>query len=222
MNSHTGEINKRSILIVDDHPIMREGISQIINNQSDLYVISEAESGHEALKVLSEVKPDLAIIDISLKGMNGLELTKEITRNFKGIPILILSMHPEKFYAERAIKSGAMGYLQKHEPSSMVIEAIHKILSGKIYLSTEMSEKMLNKFAGNKNKNNNSPIEQLSDREFEAFRYIAKGLKPHQIADELFVSVKTIETYYSRIKKKLNLKSASELRQFAIDFFHTK
>ena len=114
---------KKSILIVDDHPIMREGITQIINNQNDLFVIAEAESGQEALKILSKIKPDLAIVDISLKGMNGLELTKEINRNFNDIPILILSMHPEKFYAERAIKAGAMGYLQKHEPSTTVVEA---------------------------------------------------------------------------------------------------
>ncbi len=213
---------KKSILIVDDHPIMREGISQIINNQNNLYVIAEAESGPEALKKLSEISPDLAVIDISLSGMNGLELTREIRKKFKDIPILILSMHPEKFYAERAIKSGAMGYLQKHEPSSLVIEAIKKILSGKIYLSSEMSEKMLKQFSGNTDNTDNSPIEKLSDREFEAFRYIAKGLKPHQIADKLFVSVKTIETYYSRIKRKLNLNTASELRQFAIDFFQTQ
>jgi len=210
---------KKSILIVDDHPIMREGISQIINSQNDLSVIAEAESGHEALKILSDVLPDLAVIDISLKGMNGLELTKEIAKNFKHIPILILSMHPEKFYAERAIKSGAKGYLQKHEPSSKVIEAIRKILSGKMYLSPEISEKMLTQFSANPGNVNTPALEKLSDREFEAFRCIAKGLKPHQIADELFVSVKTVETYYSRIKKKLNLNSASELRQFAINFF---
>ena len=211
---------KSSVLIVDDHPIMREGISQIINSQPDMYVIAEAENGPEALKILSGIKPDLAVIDISLSGMNGLELTKEIAKNFNNIPILILSMHPEKFYAERAITSGAMGYLQKHEPSSHVIDAIRRILSGKMYLSQEISEKMLNRFSGNKHDIINSPVEKLSDREFEAFRFISKGLKPHQIADELFVSVKTVETYYSRIKKKLNLNSASELRQFAINFFH--
>lgn len=213
---------KKSVIIVDDHPIMREGISQIINNQKDLYVIAEAESGQDALKILSELKPDIAVIDISLKGMNGIELTREISKNFRDIPILILSMHPEKFYAERAVKSGAMGYLQKHEPSSKIVEAIRKILSGKIYLSAEISEKMLTQFSGNISKVNDLTIEKLSDREFEAFRLIAKGLKPHQIADELFVSVKTIETYYSRIKKKLNLKNASELRQFAINFFQNQ
>lgn len=212
---------KKSILIIDDHPIMREGISQIINNQSDLYVIDEAESGPEALKKLSEISPDLAVIDISLKGMNGLELTKEIRKKFKNLPILILSMHPEKFYAERAIKSGAMGYIQKHEPSFKVIEAIRKIISGKMYLSEDISEKMLSQFGRTSNPDHMT-IEKLSDREFEAFRLIAKGLKPHQIADELFVSVKTIETYYSRIKKKLNLNTASELRQFAINFFQNQ
>ncbi len=213
---------KKSILIVDDHPIMREGITQIINNQNDLSVIAEAESGQEALNILSKIRPDLAIIDISLKGMNGIELTKEINRNFNAIPILILSMHPEKFYAERAIKAGAMGYLQKHEPSTTVLEAIRKVISGKIYLSAEISEKMLIQLSGNLSKTTQSQIEKLSDREFEAFRLIGKGLKPHQIADELFLSVKTIETYYSRIKKKINLKNASELRQFAINFFRNQ
>ncbi|MEN8154495.1 MAG: response regulator transcription factor [Acidobacteriota bacterium] len=211
-----------NILIVDDHPIMREGISQIINHQKDFTVIAEAESGPEALNILSEISPDIAIVDISLKGMSGLELTKEIKRRYNTIPVLILSMHPENFYAERSIKAGAFGYIQKNEPSEKVLNAIRKVLAGKIYLSETMSEKMLFQLTGKKENNTTSLVEKLSDREFEAFRLIGEGLKPHQIAEKLFVSVKTIETYYSRIKKKLNLKNASELRQFAINWFREK
>ena len=216
---HLMKQKKKTILIVDDHPIMREGICQIINNQNDLEVIAQAESSLEALRILKELDPDMAIVDISLKGMNGLELTREIIKYKGHMPILILSMHPETFYAERAIKAGAMGYIQKHEPSAKLIKAIRKILSGKIHLSPEISQKLLLQISASPVKGQRTVTDSLSDREFEAFRFIGRGMKPRQIADELFVSVKTVETYYSRIKRKLNLGSASELREFAINYF---
>jgi len=212
------EKKKYSIFIVDDHPMMRDGISQVINQQPDLEVIAEASSGPEALDKLSDISPEIALVDISLKGMNGIELTREIRKRFKNLPVLILSMHPEKYYAERAVKAGAKGYIMKHETSDKVLKAIRRVLEGKFYLSEDISEKIISRMSGNISQSGTS-VDKLSNREFEAFRYVGSGLKPQQIAEKLFVSVKTVETYYSRIKEKLSLKSASELRQFAVNWF---
>lgn len=212
--------NKYSIMIVDDHPIIREGISKIINQQPDLEVRSEASSAREAMTKLREVIPDLAIIDVSLKDSTGIELIEEIKSTFSDFPILVLSMHSESLYAERALRAGARGYIMKHEPAEKVIKAIRQVLGGKIYLSREMSEKILDRLSGVKHSGADSLINSLSNRELEVFKLIGKGLKPHEIAEKLFLSVKTIETYYSRLKLKLNLKDASELRQAAIHWLH--
>ncbi len=212
------EKKKYSVFIVDDHPMMRDGISQVINQQPDLEVIAEASGGPEALDKLSDISPEIALVDISLKGMNGIELTREIRKRFKNLPVLILSMHPEKYYAERAVKAGAKGYIMKHETSDKVLKAIRRVLEGKFYLSEDISEKIISRMSGNISQSGTS-VDKLSNREFEAFRYVGSGLKPQQIAEKLFVSVKTVETYYSRIKEKLSLKSASELRQFAVNWF---
>jgi len=212
--------NKYSIMIVDDHPIIREGISKIINQQPDLDVRSEASSAREAMTKLREAIPDLAIIDVSLKNTTGIELIEEIKSTFSDFPILVLSMHSESLYAERALRAGARGYIMKHEPAEEVIKAIRQVLGGKIYLSQEMSEKILDRLSGVKHSGVDSLINSLSNRELEVFKLVGSGLKPHEIAEKLFLSVKTIETYYSRLKLKLNLKDASELRQAAIHWLH--
>lgn len=209
-----------SILLVDDHPIMRDGISQLITLQPDLEVCGEAGSASEALKFLQKNSPDLAIIDISLKDINGIELIKEIKTTNYQFPILVLSMHPETLYAERAIRAGAKGYIMKHEPAEKLLKAIRKVLKNKIYLSPEMSEALLDTLLSEKQETPGPAINRLSDRELEVFTLLGKGLKPKQIAEKLLLSTKTIETYSLRIKQKLNLKNSSQLIQTAIQHIH--
>ncbi len=207
-----------SILLVDDHPIMRDGISQLIALQPDLEVCGEAGSAMEALKFLRKQTPDLAIVDISLKDINGIELIKEIKAGPHNFPILVLSMHPETIYAERAVRAGARGYIMKHEPAEKLLQAIRRVLKGKIYLSAEMSESLLDMLLGEKQEDSGPSINRLSDRELEVFTLLGKGLKPKQIAEKLFLSIKTIETYSLRIKQKLNLKDSSQMLQAAIEW----
>lgn len=209
---------KYSILVVDDHPIIREGISKIINQQPDLEVIGEAVGGIDAMRFLKETMPDMAIIDISLKDSSGIDLIKEIKLKIGPLPVLVLSMHPETLYAERVLRVGARGYIMKHEPPEKIINAIRRILQGKIYLSPEISEKILDGLTGAKQDGSMFSMNSLSDRELEVFQLIGQGFKPHQIAEKLFLSVKTVETYVSRLKKKLNVESASELRILAINW----
>lgn len=209
---------KFSILVVDDHPIIREGISKIINQQPDLEVIGEAVGGVDAMQFLKNRMPDLAIIDISLKESSGIDLIKEIKIKIGSLPILVLSMHPETIYAERVLRIGARGYIMKHEPPEKIINAIRRILQGKIYLSPEIAEKILGGLTGMKQDEHSVPITNLSDRELEVFQLIGQGFKPHQIAEKLYLSVKTVETYTSRLKKKLNVETASELRILAINW----
>lgn len=211
-----------SILLVDDHPIMRDGISQLIALQPDLEVCGEAGSARDALKFLQNKTPDLAIVDISLKDINGIELIKEIKSGSHHFPILVLSMHPETLYAERAIRAGARGYIMKHEPAEKLLAAIRRVLDGKIYLSAEMSESLLDMLLGEKQDSSEPSINRLSDRELEVFTLIGKGLKPRQIAEKLFLSIKTIETYSLRIKQKLNLKDSSQMLQAAIEWNREK
>lgn len=209
--------NCASILLVDDHPIMRDGIAQLIAQQPDLEVCGEAGGAGETLKFLETTTPDLAIIDISLKDINGIELIKEIKMQSKTFPMLVLSMHPETLYAERALRAGARGYIMKHEPAEKLLKAIRRVLKGKIYLSADMSEKLLDTLLGEKNDADGPQTGKLSDRELEVFKLLGKGLKPRQIADKMFLSVKTIETYLSRIKQKLNFNDSSEMLRAAIE-----
>ncbi len=209
---------KRKVMIVDDHPIMRDGISQLIDQQADMEVCGESSSALEALAALEHIDPDLMLIDISLTGMDGLELIKAVKKRGGGTPMLVLSMHSEELYAERAVRAGAMGYVMKHASAEALLEAMRRVLSGKLYLSPGMTEKFLEKAVGGDRDRDGSPMSRLSDREMEIFKLIGQGLKPQRIAEELHLSIKTVETYYSRIKQKLHLKSASELLQTAISW----
>jgi len=207
---------KTQVLIVDDHPVVRDGLTTIINHEQDLNVCGEADDAHEALKAVTELKPDVVIVDISLKSSDGIELTKNIKAGNSKLPVIVLSVHDESVYAERALLAGAKAYLMKDAVSENIVKAIRTVLSNEIYVSNTISKKFLHKIARDKKGTTKTPIENLSDREFEVFRLIGEGFKASQIAMQLHLSIKTIETYRSRIKEKLNLSNAAELLQYSI------
>ena len=207
---------KTQILIVDDHPVVREGLEVILNDEQDLQVCGQAEDAVGALEAVARLKPDIAIIDISLKHSNGIELTKTLKARYPHIAVIVLSMHDETVYAERVLLAGAQAYLMKDTVSEHIIKAIRRVLRGEIYVSDAVSNKFLHIIAGDKAGAAKTSIENLSDREFETFRLIGQGFKASQIAAQLHLSVKTIETYRTRIKEKLGLDNAAQLLQYAI------
>jgi len=218
------KINEKKIqvLIVDDHPVVRDGLTTIINHERDMYVCGEADNTHQALKAVTELKPDIVIIDISLKNSDGIKLTKSIKAGHPKLSTIVLSVHDESVYAERALLAGAQAYLMKDAVSKNIVQAIRTVLSGEIYVSNEMSKKFLHRIAGDKAGTTKTPIESLSDREFEIFHLIGEGYKASQIAKKLHLSVKTVETYRGRLKEKMNLDSASELLQYAIKWIKSE
>lgn len=205
----------KRILIVDDHPVVRQGVRHMLEQEPDLRVCAEAESAGEALQALQKQKPDLAIVDISLKGTDGLELTKWIRAQDEDLPILVLSMHDESLYAERVLRAGAHGYLMKAEVGDKIIAAVRKVLAGEIYLSEKVGQSILHEVSGRGGPLDESPIRNLSDRELEVFRLIGQGHGTREIANLLHLSVKTIETYRAHIKEKLGLTSATQLVRYA-------
>jgi DNA-binding NarL/FixJ family response regulator len=209
---------KAGILIVDDHPIIRHGLSQIITQESDMTVTGYAQDAAEAMQSIKTLKPALAVVDISLNGKNGLELIKDIKIQHPNLPVLTLSIHDESLYAERALRAGAKGYIMKQEAAEKLVSAIRKVLSGQIYVSDKMAAKMMRKLVNGRNEPGASPVDSLSDRELEVFRLIGQGLGTRQIAQQLFLSMKTIETYRAHIKEKLNFADAAELLQYAIQW----
>lgn len=213
---------KNRIFIVDDHPIVRKGLTQLINQEPDLTVCGEAENAEAALELLKKVKPDLAIVDISLRGIDGIELTRLIRARFENIPVLVVSMHDESLFAERALRAGARGYIMKQEAIEKMMEAIHKVLRGELYVSDRVSANIVKRFVDGKAEGVSSPEELLSDREMEVFQLIGQGFGTRQIADQLHVSVKTVETYRANIKVKLNLKNATELMKHAVHWIEVR
>lgn len=208
--------DKAKILIVDDHPIFRKGLKQLINEEPDLEVCGEAEEPSEARKKIKTLQPDMAIIDLTLKDKSGLELLTDIHSEFD-IPTLVISMHDESIYAERALKAGSSGYIMKQEMTGSVIKAIRQVLSGNIYASDAVVSRLLGKITDKKTEKK-SPMELLSDRELEVLRLIGNGFSRKEIADSLVVSTKTVGTYRENIKKKLKLKNGPELVKFAIEW----
>jgi len=202
--------------MVDDHPIIRDGLTALINHESDLCVCGQTGQARQALNAISELKPDVAIVDITLEDSDGIELTKNIKARYPKLPVIVLSMHDESIYAERALHAGARAYLMKDAVSDKIITAIHTVLSGEIYVSDIMAKKLLRKLAGSNGDAINTPIGNLTDREFEVFRCIGQGNKPSRIARRMHISVKTVETYLARIKEKLDLANAAELLEYAI------
>jgi DNA-binding NarL/FixJ family response regulator len=212
---------KKKILVIEDHPIFRLGLSELINQEPDLQVCGEAKDAATAWHTIERLQPDLIIADITLENSDGIELTKEIHKRYRHIPVLILSMHDEFLYAERALHAGARGYIMKQEAMGSVVEAIHQVLEGKLYLSDQVKEHILTHLAASPSAGPRSPIERLTDRELEIFRLIGKGLSTRDIADKLYLSVKTVGTHRERIKSKFNLKSANELVRYAVHWTKT-
>ncbi len=203
------------ILIVDDHPIVRRGLLGMINQEPDLRVVAEAQSFHEALDAIKENELDLAIVDLTLEGLSGLELIKQVRASHPAMAILVLSMHDEVLYAERVLRAGAKGYIMKQEGTDRLVTAIRTIMRGEIYVSERMASRMLGKFVGGKRESGGNLLDRLSDRELEVFELLGKGMGTRQVAERLCVSIKTIESHREHIKLKLQLKNASELIQHA-------
>ena len=207
---------KIKVFLADDHPIVREGLKTLIERRQDFVVCGQAEDAKGALKGVKESDPAVVITDISLKESDGLELTKDLKARYPDLPIIVLSMHEESTYCERALRAGAQGYLMKEIASEEVIDALDTVLKGELFISDTMAKRFLHKMVGGKAAEIVSPVESLSDRELEIFKLIGEGFKASQIAERLHLSVKTVETYRARIKEKLDLADASELLQFAI------
>ena len=214
--------SKNKILIVEDHPIFCMGMTELINQENDLFICGNADNVSSALKAIDKLEPDLVIVDLSLKSSNGIEIIKEIKRFKKKIPTLVLSMHDELIHAERCLLAGARGYVMKQEASESVVKAIHQILSGNIYVSQNIMAGILNKFQKQPESFQKPLIDRLTDREIEVFQLIGKGLSSGEIADQLNISVKTIGTYRERIKEKLSLKHGAELVKYAVLWVETE
>ncbi len=210
------KVQKKTVFIVDDHPLLRQGLALLINQEPDLIVRGEAEDAHTALKAIAAINPDILIADISLKGPDGLDLLKTLRASYPDLPVLVLSMHDESIYAERALRARANGYIMKQEATEKVLVAVRRILSGDIYLSDKMANKLLHQYISGASADLNSRLSALSDRELEVFRLIGEGRGTRQIADSLHLSIKTVETYQAHIKDKLSLRSGRELVQHAI------
>jgi len=209
---------KKRIMVVDDHPIVRQGLGLLINREPDLVVCGEAEEAMGAMHVLSSSRPDVLIVDISLSGPDGIDLLKNIRATHPTLPVLILSMHDESVYAERALRAGANGYIMKQEATENVLVAVRRILSGEIYVSARIANQMLRHYITGSGTLRDSSIADLSDRELEVFRLIGEGHGTRQIAEKLHLSVKTVESYQAHIKEKLSLRSSRELMQRAIQW----
>jgi DNA-binding NarL/FixJ family response regulator len=202
---------KNNIFIVDDHAILREGLSRLINSEDDLLVCGEADNVTDAFHAVSCCMPDIAIVDISLGDGSGIRLIENLTYSNPGLPVLVLSMHDEATYAERCLKAGARGYIMKHESSRELLSAIRTVLNGDIYVSDKLNVQLLHKFARNRFEGLDAPVRPLSNRELEVYQLIGQGMKKHEIAGRLNLSVKTVETYIEHIKIKLQLKGTHDV-----------
>jgi DNA-binding NarL/FixJ family response regulator len=214
--SHKTEGRKSKIFLVDDHPMVREHLTALIQREPDLEVCGEAADAPAALALISQREVDLVILDISLKHSHGLELLKDLKALRPHLPVLVLSMHDESLYAERALRAGATGYITKQEATVSVLSAIRKVLEGQVYLSEPMSARMVKRMVGGGKPDAASPLDALTDRELEIYQMIGRGLGTRQIAEELRVGIKTVESYRARIREKLNLADGNELLQHAI------
>jgi len=214
---------KQRIVVVEDHPMVREHLAQIINKESDIEVCGEADNIQQAMRVIRNMSPDLVVVDITLNGDSGLELIKGLKVLSMPTPVLVLSMHDESLYAERALRAGAKGYITKHKASSEVLSAIRRVLAGEIYLSEKMVSSVLHKFAPGGGKSVKSwSVDRLTDRELAVLELIGHGHTSRAIADSLGLRITTVDTYRARIKEKLNLQNAFELQHFAIQWLRER
>lgn len=207
---------KRRILVVDDHPLTREGLAANINRQPDMEVCGEASSPGEAMSLLAKTKPDLMVTDMTMPGRSGIEFIKDVHAAAAEMPILVLSMHDEQLYAERVLRAGARGYLMKDAGAAKVVEVIRLILTGHVYVSPQMSTRLLGSMSGPRQRDSASPITKLSDREFEVFRQLGSGKSTREVAEALHLSPKTVDVHRGHIKAKLQLKDATSLLRHAV------
>jgi DNA-binding NarL/FixJ family response regulator len=214
-------VKQKKILIVEDHPIFRMGMCELINQEKDMTVCGDAEEVSEALDLVESERPDLVVLDLSLKSSSGMVFIKELNKSQNHIPVLVLSMHEESLHAERCLMAGAKGYLMKHETKDSVVEAIRRIFAGKKYISQRVMDGFLDKMGQDLDQSQDSPVRKLTDRELEIFQMIGKGFSSGQIAGQLNLSVKTISAHRERIKQKLNIKTSGELIRFAILWLET-
>lgn len=209
----------RSVFIIDDHPIVRKGLAQLLDQEPDLVVCGEAADVREARVGLERTRPDVVILDLSLRDSDGLELIKEIRAKHGQLPVLVLSMHDETIYAERLLSAGANGYIMKQAAADQLLVAVRRVLSGGIYVSEKVGASMIERFAVAGRSQSADPIDRLSNRELQVLNLIGRGKTTREIADNLNLSVKTIESHRQRIKKKLNLTTAPQLVQFAVNWY---
>lgn len=214
----TKQTERKKVVVVDDHPIVRKGLSQLINQTKDLCVCGEAGDAHEALTVVNTHKPDCVIVDLMLGLTSGITLIENIRLRWQDMPVLVLSMYDESLYAERVLRVGAQGYIMKKEASERLIDAIRQVMTGEIFVSDRIKSKLLQSFSGTPAKKKGPLIDSLSNRELEVFQLLGQGHSTRQIADILHLSVKTVETYYAHIKDKMKLKDARELLMQSIQW----
>jgi DNA-binding NarL/FixJ family response regulator len=212
----------RRILLIDDHPMMRVGFSTLINAEPDLTVCCQANDAETALTEIPKCNPDLVITDMTMPGRGGLEFIKDMKALHEKIPVLVVSMHDEVLYAERVLRAGARGYLMKESGGEKMLEAIRKVLSGQVYVSESMSARVLDNLSGRRPRGSNSPIEKLSDREFEVFQLVGEGRSSREIAQQLHLSSKTVDVHRARIKEKLELKDMTALVRHAVRWVETQ
>jgi DNA-binding NarL/FixJ family response regulator len=212
---------KTKVYLVDDHPLVREWLTQLIQRENDMEVCGEAEDAPEAVTGIEQTRPHIVIADISLKKTHGLELVKDLQSRLPSLPVLILSMHDESLYAERVLRAGAKGYITKQEATKKILFAIRQVLAGQIYVSDAMATRMLHKLVLGRPQEQSSPIERLTDRELEVFQLIGQGQGTRRIAEELHLGIKTVESYRARIKDKLKLTDGTQLLQQAIQWVHS-
>ncbi len=205
------KVKKKKVFIVDDHAILREGLTRLLESEEDLAVCGEADNVSDAFHAVNDGKPDIAIVDISLGDGSGIRLIENLLYSYPALPVLVLSMHDEATYAERCLKAGARGYIMKQESSRELLSAIRRVLNGDIYVSDKLNVQLLHKFAKNRFEGLDAPAKPLSNRELEVYQLIGQGMKKHEIAERLNLSVKTVETYIEHIKIKLQLKGTHDV-----------
>jgi len=215
-NPSAASSRKRRIFLVDDHPLVREGLTNLINGQNDLIVCGDAEDSAGAISGIEKTRPDVVLVDISLKNESGLELVKNLESQFPLVALIVLSMHDEALYAERALRAGARGYVMKRESTKSVLASIRRVLEGGVYVSERVVNSMARRFSSSSKGAESSPVERLSDRELEIFRLLGQGRTTAQIAEDLHLSLKTVQAYCARAKEKFGVSSLGELLRAAI------
>ena len=217
--TNAGKRRVRRVLIVDDHPIVRQGLRRIMENEEDLIVCGEAETARDARTAIKELNPDVMIADLSLKQSDGIELVRDVRAHYPQMPILVLSMHDETIYAERMLSAGANGYIMKQAASELFLLALRRVLDGGIYVSEAVGNNMIQKFAAGGAYISANPIDRLSNRELQILHMIGKGMSTRETAESLNLSIKTVESHRQRIKRKLNLNTGTQLVQYAVNWF---